>query len=45
MSYPILAFHGTDEGNIKSIVENNFKVPGIIYLYYIVYLLRETIDH
>lgn len=28
MSYPILAFHGTQEANIKSIVENNFKVPG-----------------
>ncbi|OPL33588.1 hypothetical protein AM593_08322, partial [Mytilus galloprovincialis] len=28
MAYPILAFHGTIEANIKSIVENNFKVPG-----------------
>ncbi|XP_076115863.1 protein mono-ADP-ribosyltransferase PARP14-like [Mytilus galloprovincialis] len=28
MAYPILAFHGTQATNIKSIVENNFKVPG-----------------
>ena len=28
LSYPVLAFHGTQEKNIKLIVENNFKVPG-----------------
>ena len=28
LSYPVLAFHGTQEKNIKLIVENNFTVPG-----------------
>lgn len=27
-SRPILVFHGTQDANIKPIVENNFKVPG-----------------
>ncbi|VDI48852.1 Hypothetical predicted protein, partial [Mytilus galloprovincialis] len=28
LSFPVLAFHGTEQKNIKPIVENNFKVPG-----------------
>ncbi|ELT91186.1 hypothetical protein CAPTEDRAFT_207715 [Capitella teleta] len=28
MSYPVLAFHGTEEKNITPIVEGGFKVPG-----------------
>lgn len=30
LSFPVLAFHGTEQKNIKPIVENNFKVPGNI---------------
>ena len=33
-SYPILAFHGTKEENITPIVENGFKVPGIVTISY-----------
>ena len=28
LSYPVLAFHGTNEANITPICENGFKVPG-----------------
>ncbi|XP_064647654.1 uncharacterized protein LOC135500253 [Lineus longissimus] len=28
MSYPVLAFHGTDEDNIRPICETGFRVPG-----------------
>ena len=32
LSYPVLAFHGTAEGNIQPICESGFKVPGNIIL-------------